>query len=59
VSTKHGGVAAAAGVLSATEAIGVGTLPFTGFSLWIVVLIALALIGLGLVLRRRSGVSSA
>jgi hypothetical protein len=49
---------AAAGVLGATGAIGSGTLPFTGFPIWIVVLIALGLIGLGVILRRRSGVSS-
>jgi hypothetical protein len=54
VSTKHAGVESPAGVLSATGAIGGGTLPFTGFPIWVVVLIALALIGLGLMLRRRS-----
>ena len=48
----------AAGVLSATGVIGAGTLPFTGFPIWVVVLIALALIVLGLMLRRRSRVSS-
>ena len=58
VSTKHAGVESAAGVLSATGAIGVGTLPFTGFPIWVVVLIALALIVLGLMLRRRSGAPS-
>jgi hypothetical protein len=58
VSTKHAGVESAAGVLSATGAIGRGTLPFTGFPIWVVVLIALALIVLGLMLRRRSGAPS-
>jgi len=58
VSTKHAGVESAAGVLSATGAIGVGTLPFTGFPIWVVVLTALALIVLGLMLRRRSGAPS-
>ena len=48
-------VETAAGVLSATGAIGGGTLPFTGFPIWVVVLIALALIALGVTLRRRSG----
>ena len=58
VSTKHARVESAAGVLSGTGAIGVGTLPFTGFPIWVVVLIALALIVLGLMLRRRSGAPS-
>jgi hypothetical protein len=54
VITKHATVEPAAGVLSSTGAIGGGTLPFTGFPIWIVVLIALASIALGLMLRRRS-----
>jgi hypothetical protein len=58
VSTKHAGVESPVGVLSATGAIGGGTLPFTGFPIWVVVLIALALIGLGLMLRRRSAAPS-
>jgi len=58
VSPQQGSVEKAAGVLSATQAIGAGTLPFTGFPIWVVVLIALALIVLGLMLRRRSRVSS-
>jgi hypothetical protein len=58
VSSQRGGLEAAAGVLSATGVIGMGTLPFTGFSIWVVVLTALALIALGLTLRRRSRVSS-
>ena len=58
VSPQQGGVEMAAGVLSATGVIGAGTLPFTGFPIWVVVLIALALIVLGLMLRRRSRVSS-
>ncbi len=48
----------AAEVLSATGATGGGTLPFTGFPIWVVVLIALALIVLGVMLRRRTGPSS-
>ncbi|MGZ8696408.1 MAG: hypothetical protein ACXWZ1_03560 [Gaiellaceae bacterium] len=58
VSPQQAGVEIAAGVLSATGAIGGGTLPFTGFPIWVVVLIALALIVLGLMLRRGSGASS-
>jgi hypothetical protein len=58
VSTKHAAVESAAGVLSATGAIGGGTLPFTGFPLWVVALIAIALIALGLMLRRRSAAPS-
>ena len=58
VSTKHAGVESAAGVLSATGVIGGGTLPFTGFPLWVVAAIAIALILLGLTLRRRSGALS-
>jgi hypothetical protein len=58
VSTKHAGVESGAGVLSATGASGTGTLPFTGFPIWVVVLIALALIVVGLMLRRRSAAPS-
>jgi hypothetical protein len=46
------------GVLSSTGAIEGGSLPFTGFPIWVVVLIALALIALGMTLRRRGGASS-
>jgi len=58
VSTKHAGVESAAGVLSATGAIGGGTLPFTGFPIWVVLLIGLALVVFGLTLRRRSAAPS-
>jgi hypothetical protein len=58
VITKQAGVEEAAGVLSATGAIGGGTLPFTGFPLWVVALTAVALIALGLTLRRRSAAPS-
>jgi hypothetical protein len=58
VSTKHVTVESANGVLSATGAIGGGTLPFTGFPLWAVALTAIALIALGLMLRRRSAAPS-
>lgn len=42
------------GVLGAIEAAGEGVLPFTGFPLWTAALVALALIALGLTLRRRT-----
>ena len=58
VSTKHVADASANGVLSATGAIGGGTLPFTGFPLWLVALTAIALIAVGLMLRRRSAAPS-
>jgi hypothetical protein len=58
VSTKHVGVESAAGVLSATGAIGGGTLPFTGFPIWVLMLTGLALVGLGVTLRRRSAAPS-
>ena len=59
VKRHHGRVEGASGVLSATGAIGGGTLPFTGFPIWIVVMIALALIAAGVALRRRSPAPSA
>ena len=59
VASHHGRPEAAAGVLSATGAIGSGTLPFTGFPIWIVMLIALALIAAGVALRRKSIAPSA
>jgi hypothetical protein len=58
VNTKHVRVESANGVLSATGAIGGGTLPFTGFPLWVVALTAVALIAFGLMLRRRSAAPS-
>jgi hypothetical protein len=58
VSTRHVRVESANGVLSATGAIGGGTLPFTGFPLWVVALTAIALIAVGLMLRRRSAAPS-
>src|SRR6266516_3029481 len=59
VTRHHGRVEGASGVLSATGAMGGGTLPFTGFPIWIVVMIALALIAVGVALRRRSPAPSA
>ncbi|MEN3311638.1 MAG: hypothetical protein V7645_967 [Actinomycetota bacterium] len=53
VSSRRGRVESASGVLSATGAIGGGTLPFTGFPLGIVVMIAVALIAVGMTMRRR------
>jgi hypothetical protein len=58
VHTKQGGVESGSGVLSATGALGGGTLPFTGFPLWVVALAGLVAIALGLVMRRRSGAPS-
>jgi hypothetical protein len=58
VITKEAGVEPAAGVLSSTGAISGGTLPFTGFPIWIVALIALSSIAVGLMLRRRSAAPS-
>ena len=59
VASHQGRPEAASGVLSATGAIGSGTLPFTGFPIWIVMLIALALIAAGVALRRKSIAPSA
>jgi hypothetical protein len=59
VSGRKGRVQTGSGVLSATGATGSGSLPFTGFPIWIVVLIALALIAVGVALRRRSPASAA
>ena len=42
----------AGGVLGAIEAVGQGTLPFTGFPLWLSVLSAMSLVVFGLTLRR-------
>jgi hypothetical protein len=58
VSPQRATVGMAGGVLGSTGVIGGGTLPFTGFPIWVVMLIALALIALGVTLRRRSGASS-
>ena len=45
------------GVLGTVTHVAGSTLPFTGFPVWLAVLIALGLIGLGLGLRRRASVS--
>jgi hypothetical protein len=58
VHPKQGRVESGSGVLSATGAIGGGTLPFTGFPLWVVALAGLVAIALGLLMRRRSGAPS-
>ena len=42
------------GVLGAIESASGGVLPFTGFPLWLAMVVALALIVLGLALRRRA-----
>jgi hypothetical protein len=49
-SSEHG----SQDVLSAVGVVGKGTLPFTGFPLWTVALVALTLLALGLALRRRA-----
>jgi len=50
--TASGGAGPAGGVLGAIASVGSGVLPFTGISLWLVVLAAAGLIVLGLLLRR-------
>ncbi len=51
-STSATGSTTASGVLGAIEA--AGTLPFTGFPVWLAVGLAVALIAAGLTLRRRA-----
>jgi hypothetical protein len=58
VHPKQGGVESGSGVLSAAGAIGGGTLPFTGFPLWVVALAGLVAMALGLIMRRGSGAPS-
>src|SRR5437016_5036119 len=50
--TASGGTGPAGGVLGAIASVGSGVLPFTGISLWLVVLAAAGLIVFGLLLRR-------
>src|SRR3989442_699788 len=59
VSPHRGRAQGAADVLAATGAIGSGTLPFTGFPIWLAMAIALALIAAGVALRQRSHAPSA
>jgi hypothetical protein len=54
VSTTARAPAQQGGVLGATAAAGRGTLPFTGFPIWIAVLAGLMLIGTGITVRSRS-----
>lgn len=54
VTGKHRGRHAASGLLAATEAVGRGTLPFTGVDLWSTAFVALMLILIGLALCRRA-----
>ena len=51
-TASAGNPAPAGGVLGAIESVGQGTLPFTGFPLWAIVMLASMLILLGLALRR-------
>jgi hypothetical protein len=51
-SAGKSGNTPAGGVLGALTTVGSGTLPFTGFPLWVTALLAVALIGAGLTLRR-------
>ncbi|OLD98631.1 MAG: hypothetical protein AUG91_08685 [Actinobacteria bacterium 13_1_20CM_4_69_9] len=46
------------GVLGAIQAVGQGSLPFTGFPLWIAVAAALAVIALGVGMRRQARVTA-
>jgi len=46
------------GVLGALQSVGHGSLPFTGFPLWVAVIAALALIALGLTVRRQARVTA-
>ena len=50
--TEAAAVKTVSGVLATTAAVGGSELPFTGFPLWAVALVALTLIGAGLALRR-------
>src|SRR5207244_2644287 len=52
------GVLSSSGVLAATGAVGHGSLPFTGFPLWAVVILAAALIADGIAVSDRSEVHS-
>jgi len=54
VTKKHRGHNAASGILSATGAVGQGTLPFTGVDLWSTAFVALTLMLIGLALCQRA-----
>jgi hypothetical protein len=58
VTASGGSSRPAGGVLGAIESVGSGVLPFTGFTLWIVVLAAVVLVALGLTLRRQGRVTA-
>jgi hypothetical protein len=51
-ASAKGSIQSMSGILAATMAAGGSSLPFTGLPLWIAVVIAVALIGAGLALRR-------
>jgi hypothetical protein len=59
VNPHRGRVESASGVLSGTGAIGGGTLPFTGFPIWMFALSGLGLIAAGMTLRRRCSAPAA
>ncbi len=51
-ATAHGSGGPFGGVLGALTTVGQGTLPFTGFPVWVAAVLASVLIGTGLRLRR-------
>jgi hypothetical protein len=57
LGTTSSGSSPAGGVLGAIEAVGQGSLPFTGFPLWVAVAFGLGLVAFGLTLRRRGRVT--
>ena len=54
VDAVNGGADNTSGVLAAVETAGGATLPFTGFPLWLVSLVAIVVTGGGLAIRRQA-----